>query len=69
VSRRKPPELSVGIDAAPAGAGAKMAVTVIGPFTVTVVEAEVEEATGPVQPAKTNPGFGVARRDTTVPGS
>jgi hypothetical protein len=38
----------------------KLAVTLCGPLMLTVVLAAVEEATDPVQPAKTYPAFGVA---------
>ena len=38
----------------------KLAVTVIGPLIVTVVDALVALATGPDQPLNANPEFGVA---------
>ena len=43
-----------------ARATAKLAVTVIGPLIVTVVDALVALATGPDQPLNANPEFGVA---------
>ena len=46
---------------------ANAAVTVTGPDIVTVVAADVELATGPVQPLNANPEFGVAETFCTDP--
>ena len=47
----------------------KMAVTVCGPFIVTVVEGLDAEATAPDQPENTDPEVGLAEIGTELPGA